>query len=150
MQKLKGVPGVVNLIEYFQEWEHYFLVEEFIEGRDLQKWIAQNFPLYKGSNMHSHVKNAKKILSQLFTLIENMHNVGVAMGDIQPVNIIITEDLTVRIIDFETAMPVNAKEKPNLATPPGFVSQDITVSDARDWFGLKKLIIYLALLILIS
>ncbi|WP_432703317.1 class III lanthionine synthetase LanKC [Lysinibacillus sphaericus] len=149
LQKLKGVPGVVNLIEYFQEWEHYFLVEEFIEGRDLQKWIAQNFPLYKGSNMHSHVKNAKKILSQLFTLIENMHNVGVAMGDIQPANIIITEDLTVRIIDFETAMAVNSKEKPNLATP-GFVSQDITVCAARDWFGLKKLIRYLALPILIS
>ncbi|MFJ5764370.1 class III lanthionine synthetase LanKC [Lysinibacillus sp. NPDC093210] len=149
LQKLKGVPGVVNLIEYFQEWEHYFLVEEFIEGRDLQKWIAQYFPLYKGSNMHSHVKDTKKILLQLFTLIDNMHNVGVAMGDIQPTNIIITEDLTVRIIDFETSMAVNSKEKPNLATP-GFVSQDITVSAARDWFGLKKLIRYLALPVLVS
>jgi len=149
LQKLQGVPGVVNLIEYFQEWEHYFLVEEFIEGRDLQKWIAQNFPLYKGSNMYSHVKDAKKILLQLFILIDNMHNVGVAMGDIQPANIIITEDLTVKIIDFETARPVNSKEKPNLATP-GFVSQDITVSAARDWFGLKKLVSYLALPVLVS
>lgn len=149
LQKLKDVPGVVNLIEYFQEWEHYFLVEEYIEGRNLQKWIAQNFPLYKGSNMHRHVKDTKKILLQLFTLLDNMHNVGVAMGDVQPTNIMITEDLTVRIIDFETAMAVNSKEKPSLATP-GFISQDITVSAARDWFGLKRLISYLALPVLVS
>ncbi|UED81663.1 class III lanthionine synthetase LanKC [Lysinibacillus sp. CD3-6] len=149
LKKLESIPNVVNLIEHFQEWEHYFLVEEFIEGIDLQKWIAQNFPLYKGSNMHSHVKAAKKILLQLYTLIDKMHHAGVAMGDIQPANIIITEDLTVRIIDFETAMAVKSKEKPKLATP-GFVSQDITISAARDWYGLKKLINYLALPILVS
>ncbi|MFJ7667360.1 class III lanthionine synthetase LanKC [Lysinibacillus sp. NPDC097195] len=149
LQKLKDVPGVVNVIEYFQEWEHYFLVEEFIKGQDLQEWIARNFPLYRGSDMGNHINNIKKILLQLFPLIDIMHNAGIAMGDIQPANIIITEDITVRIIDFETAMPVNSKEKPRLATP-GFVSQEITVSAARDWFGFKKVIRYLALPVLVS
>nr|WEZ06314.1 DUF4885 family protein [Bacillus subtilis] len=61
LKKLKNVPGVVNLIEYFQEWEHYFLVEEFIEGRDLRQWIAQDFPFYRGSDSISdHAKNVKK------------------------------------------------------------------------------------------
>ncbi len=45
------------------------------------------------------------------------------MGDLQPANIMITGDLTVRIIDFETAMPVTSKDKPNMATL-GFVSQE--------------------------
>ncbi len=44
LKKLQNVSGVVNLVEYFQEWEHYFLVEEFIEGRDIRQWIAQDFP----------------------------------------------------------------------------------------------------------
>lgn len=152
LKKLKDVPGVVNLIEYFQEWEHYFLVEEFIEGRDLRQWIAQNFPFIRDSNsdsMSNHVKNIKKILSQLFNLINKMHNNGVAMGDLQPANIMVTEDLTVRIIDFETAMPVDSEDRPTLATA-GFASQEMKVSGARDWFGLKKLVRYLALPVLSS
>lgn len=61
MKKLKDVPGVVNLIDYFQEWEHYFLVEEFIEGRDLRQWIAQDFPFFRDSNsMSNHAENVKK------------------------------------------------------------------------------------------
>nr|WGE03139.1 hypothetical protein P5651_01995 [Bacillus subtilis] len=142
--------GVVNLIEYFQEWEHYFLVEEFIEGRDLRQWIAQDFPFYRGSDSISdHAENVKKILLQLFTLVDKMHNNGVAMGDLQPANVMVTKDLTVKIIDFETAMPVNSEDKPNMATI-GFVSQEMKVSGARDWFGLKRLVRYLALPVLSS
>lgn len=148
--KLKDVPGVVSFIEYFQEWEHYFLVEEFIEGGDLRQWLAQNFPFFRDSeSMSNHAKNVEKILLQLFTLVDQMHDNGVAMGDLQPANIMITDDLTVRIIDFETAMPVNSDEKPNMATI-GFVSQEIKISGARDWFGLKRLIRYLALPVLSS
>ncbi|WP_430742704.1 class III lanthionine synthetase LanKC [Bacillus atrophaeus] len=150
LKKLKDVSGVVNLIEYFQEWEHYFLVEEFIEGRDLRQWIAQDFPFYRGvDSISDHAKKVKKILLQLFTLVDKMHNNGVAMGDLQPANVMVTKDLTVKIIDFETAMPVNSEDKPNMATI-GFVSQKIKVSGARDWFGLKRLVRYLVLPVLSS
>ncbi|GIO25324.1 class III lanthionine synthetase LanKC [Oceanobacillus sp. J11TS1] len=150
LKKLKDVSGVVNIIEYFQEWEHHFLVEEFIEGRDLRQWLAQDFPFLKdGNNINNHAKNVKNILLQLFTLIDKMHNNGVAMGDLQPANVMVTEDLTVRIIDFETAMPVNSEEKPNMATI-GFVSKEMKVSGARDWYGLKRLVRYLALPVLSS
>nr|8SAP_A Chain A, Class III lanthionine synthetase LanKC [Bacillus thuringiensis serovar andalousiensis]8SAP_B Chain B, Class III lanthionine synthetase LanKC [Bacillus thuringiensis serovar andalousiensis] len=150
LKKLKDVSGVVNLIEYFQEWEHYFLVEEFIEGRDLRQWIAQEFPFFEDNNgMSNHIKDVKMILLQLLDLIDSMHNQGVAMGDLQPANIMVTEDLTVRIIDFETAMPVNSDDRPAMLTT-GFVSHEMKVSGARDWFGFKRLVRYLALPVLTS
>ncbi|MFT0802791.1 class III lanthionine synthetase LanKC [Bacillus swezeyi] len=149
LKKLKEVPDVVNLIEYFQEWEHYFLVEEFIEGRDLRQWLAQNFPFYGDGDISDHAKNVKKILLQLFNQVEKMHNNGVAMGDLQPANVMVTDDLSLKIIDFETAMPVHSEDKPNMATI-GFVSQKMKVSAARDWFGLKILVRYLALPVLSS
>ncbi|MEK4360177.1 class III lanthionine synthetase LanKC [Paenibacillus sp. FSL M7-1455] len=150
LKKLKDVPGVVNLIEYFQEWEHYFLVEEFIEGRDIRQWLAQDFPFFRGrDSMSNHARNVKKILLQLFALVDKIHHQGVAMGDLQPANVMVTEDLTVRMIDFETAMPVNSEDKPNMATI-GFVSQEMKVAAARDWFGLKRLVRYLALPVLSS
>ncbi|MGM0867379.1 MAG: class III lanthionine synthetase LanKC [Bacillota bacterium] len=150
LKKLKDVPGVVNLIDYFQEWEHYFLVEEYIEGQDLRKWLSLDFPFFGGGNsLIDHAKRVEKILLQLFNLVEKMHNNGVAMGDLQPANIMVTEDLTVRIIDFETSLPVNSEENPTMVTI-GFVSQEMKVSGARDWYGLKKLIKYLALPVLSS
>ncbi|WP_198863457.1 hypothetical protein [Bacillus velezensis] len=71
------------------------------------------------------------------------------MGDLQPANVMVTEDLTVKIIDFETAMPVESEEKPSMATI-GFVSQEMKAGGSRDWFGLKRLIRYLALPVLSS
>jgi serine/threonine protein kinase len=143
--KLKDIPGVVDLIDYFQEWEHCFLVEEYIEGQDLRQWTAQNFPFIgTRNNIKIYTEKVKDILLQLFTLIDNIHKNGVAMNDLQPANVIVTDDLTVRLIDFETAKPVYSEDRTGMATI-GFVSRDIKVSGARDWFGLKRLIKYLAL-----
>ncbi|MCM3133511.1 class III lanthionine synthetase LanKC [Paenibacillus polysaccharolyticus] len=148
--KLQDISGVVNFIEYFQEWEHFFLVEEFIEGIDLRQWLAKHYPFFRDrEGMNEHAEQAKKILLQLYTLIEEMHQKGVAMGDFQPANIMVMQDLTVRLIDFETAMPVGSDEKPTMMTI-GFASQKIKFSGARDWFGLKKIIRYLALPVLSS
>ncbi|MCP6683806.1 class III lanthionine synthetase LanKC [Bacillus nakamurai] len=152
LKKLKNISGVVNLIEYFQEWEHYFLVEEFIEGRDLRQWIAQEYPFLRdtdGGSICDHAKNIKKILLQLFALTDQMHINGVAMGDLQPANVMVTEDLTVKIIDFETAMPVDSEERPKMETI-GFVSREMRTGGSRDWFGLKRLVKYLALPVLSS
>lgn len=150
LKKLEDIPGVVKLIEHFQEWEHYFLVEEFVEGQDLRQWMSQNFPFLKDNDsLSDHAENVKKILLQLFSLIDSIHKNGVAMGDLQPANVMVTEDLTVKVIDFETAMPVNSEDKPSMATL-GFVSREIKVSGARDWFGLKKIVMYLALPVLSS
>ncbi|WLR42604.1 class III lanthionine synthetase LanKC [Bacillus carboniphilus] len=150
LKTLKDVPGVVQLIDYFKEWEHYFLVEEFIEGSDLRQWLSKEFPFFRGGNHLSfHAEKVKKIVSQLMILVEKMHSNGIAMGDLQPTNVMVTDDLTVSIIDFETAMSIDSQDKPNMETI-GFSSREIKVSGARDWYGLKRLIRYLALPVLSS
>lgn len=88
--------------------------------------------------LRNHANHVKKILLQIFTIIDEMHSNGVAMGDLQPANIMVAEDLTVSIIDFETATPVHSEEKMGMGTV-GFVSQEMKVSGARDWFALKRL-----------
>lgn len=150
LSKLKDVSGVVNIIDYFKEWEHYFLVEEFIEGQDLRKWLAQKFPYFGNEDdLGNHANHVKKILQQIFAIIDEMHSHGVAMGDLQPANIMLAEDLTVSIIDFETAAPVHSEEKMSMGTL-GFVSREMKVSGARDWFALKRLSRNLALPVLTS
>ena len=150
LRNLENVSSVVDLIDYFQEWEHYFLVEEFIQGRDLRQWLSQEFPfLGDQKSLKEYAKKVKKILLQVFTFVEEMHEKNVAMGDLQPANIIVKEDLSIKVIDFETSMPVDSEKRPSMATI-GFVSQEMKVSGARDWFGMKQLIKYLALPVLSS
>ncbi|WP_198863456.1 hypothetical protein [Bacillus velezensis] len=44
------------------------LVEEFIEGRDLRQWIAQEYPFFRdedGDSICNHAKNIKNIVTTL-------------------------------------------------------------------------------------
>src|SRR5699024_2663596 len=90
-------------------------------------------------SISNYAISIKKILLQLFPLIDNMHKKGVAMCDLQPANVIVTNDLTVKLIDFETAMHVNSEDKPSMATSV-FLSQEMKVFAARDLFRLKRLV----------
>lgn len=46
----------MNFIESFYAWEHRFLVEEYIEGIDLQKWLSKNYPIMKFENLDNYKK----------------------------------------------------------------------------------------------
>lgn len=150
LTQLKDVTGIVDLLDYFKEWEHYFLVEEFIEGRDLRQWVSQEFPFIGiEKDLKEYSFKVKRILTQLYNLVEKMHERDVAMGDLQPANVMVMDDGSVKLIDFETSVSVKSNESPAMATI-GFVSKEMKVSGARDWYGLKKLIKYLALPVLSS
>ncbi|MBE9908972.1 class III lanthionine synthetase LanKC [Enterococcus casseliflavus] len=150
LKALNNVDSVVSIIDYFQEWEHYFLVEEFIEGQDLKKWISQYFPFYADKEaIRLYCDKAKKIIANVINAVEKIHDCGIAMGDIQPANILISEDLSIKLIDFETATCINGNDKPSLMTI-GFASKKIINNASRDWFGVKKIAKYMALPVLTS
>ncbi|RQW22648.1 hypothetical protein EH196_02215 [Bacillus sp. C1-1] len=146
---LKDVSGVVNVIDHFQAWEHYFIVEEYIEGSDLRSWLVQNYPFVGSVDLNLYGEEIMSIMTNLYHIMEDMHQKGIAMGDIQPANVILTSSGEVKLIDFETASSVYSTDKPGMATT-GFISKEINVAGARDWFGYLKLLRYLSLPILTS
>ncbi|WP_144557840.1 class III lanthionine synthetase LanKC [Shouchella miscanthi] len=146
---LNQVPGVVNVLDHFQAWEHYFIVEEYIEGSDLRSWLVRNYPFAGSVDLNVYGEEIVSIMTNLYHIIDDMHQKGIAMGDIQPANVILTSSGEVKLIDFETAVSVYSTEKPGMATT-GFVSQEIKVAGARDWFGYLKLLRYISLPILTS
>ncbi|PTJ88192.1 class III lanthionine synthetase LanKC, partial [Staphylococcus simulans] len=150
LKKLKDVSGVVNLVDYFKEWEHYFLVEDYIEGIDLKKWVLINYPFYKDkSNINSYAEKIIRIASQIIDIIGSIHDRNVSMVDMQPANLLIDDELNVTLIDFETATSVESTEVPSLKTI-GFISDELKVNGARDWYGAKKIIKYMCLPVLNS
>lgn len=139
LTKLAGVKGVVNVLDYFKKWKHVFLVEEYVDGYDLQTWCALNYPFHTGNDQKAYIKKVKKIINDLIETVQEMHRLGVGMGDLQPANILITPDLNVKLIDFESASSIDAEEKATLQTI-GFSNNKNKTHKERDWYAVKKIL----------
>lgn len=95
-------------IDLFQEWEHLFLVEEYIEGLNLRELILSKNPLLLENPSLKNIREYYEIFSSVFTSFINnlmiIHKKGIILGDLAPQNLIINpKKYTVRFIDFEAA-----------------------------------------------
>ena len=77
----------------------YYMVWEFIDGTNIQKWIGQNGPM--------PARLAIEISIQALSGLEHLHSMGLIHRDISPENIMLSQDhhgkLLVKVIDFGIA-----------------------------------------------
>ncbi|MEA2568249.1 MAG: eukaryotic-like serine/threonine-protein kinase [Acidobacteriota bacterium] len=77
----------------------YYMVWEFIDGTNIQKWIAQNGPMPPRLTVEISV--------QALSGLEHLHSMGLIHRDISPENIMLSQDhhgkLLVKVIDFGIA-----------------------------------------------
>jgi serine/threonine protein kinase len=77
----------------------YYMVWEFIDGTNIQKWIAQNGPIPS--------RLAIEISVQALIGLDHLHSMGLIHRDISPENIMLSQDhhgkLLVKVIDFGIA-----------------------------------------------
>src|SRR3954463_2126422 len=77
----------------------YYMVWEFIDGTNIQKWIAQNGPVPPRLSV--------EISIQALHGLDHLHSMGLIHRDISPENIMLSQDhhgkLMVKVIDFGIA-----------------------------------------------
>ncbi len=77
----------------------YYMVWEFIDGTNIQKWISTNGPIPPRLTV--------EIAIQTLTGLEHLHSMGLIHRDISPENIMLSQDhhgkLLVKVIDFGIA-----------------------------------------------
>jgi serine/threonine protein kinase len=77
----------------------YYMVWEFIDGTNIQKWIATNGPM--------PARLTVEISVQAMSGLEHLHSMGLIHRDISPENIMLSQDhhgkLLVKVIDFGIA-----------------------------------------------
>jgi serine/threonine protein kinase len=130
LERLGDTGYTPQLIDYFQEWEHFFLVEELVEGIPLSSYRARKEAAlifrrnYTEQDVKQFCSRIACITASLIRALEAFHSRGVVMGDVSPYNIIIQPDtLSLKVIDFETAHLLHEAESPDmLLFTPGFVS----------------------------
>ncbi|MBE9125494.1 MULTISPECIES: serine/threonine-protein kinase [unclassified Coleofasciculus] len=91
--KIGNHPQVPRLLDYFEDHCHFYLVQEYICGSNLQQEIKQCGPLPEAG--------VKQFLSEVLPLIQYIHSQEVIHRDIKPANLIRREqDRKLVLIDF--------------------------------------------------
>ncbi|GAA2864856.1 class III lanthionine synthetase LanKC [Lactobacillus intestinalis] len=137
LKKLQNSPYVVNFKEYFPVWIHNYLVEEYLPYENLGDYITDNFPFHGENSEYLNI--IKEIAHNLIKAIKDVHSRGIAVGDLQPDNILINENKNVILIDFEQANNKTEKYNPGLKTT-GFVDLDVQTYGEADWIAVYKTI----------
>lgn len=139
LQRLQGIPGIPEVYELFWLGEHRFLVMEFVDGRVLSSSIVPRYPLIDpaaGPEEYARFTDwALDIHRQIEATLTAIHERGLVYGDLHLFNIMVREDDTIALLDFEVAAPVEEATRPGLGNQ-GFMAPRATTGFDIDRYAL--------------
>ncbi|MEU7017204.1 class III lanthionine synthetase LanKC [Streptomyces sp. NPDC046385] len=128
-----AAPGVgPEPLDHFTEWEHDFLVTEYVAGQPLVGWLSRSSPLARADRTAESVtvyyEACRRLLAALDASLERLHAAGYRFGDLSLGNILVTPSGGVRLVDFEAASALSAPPSgmgtPGFTPPPGLRHAD--------------------------
>ncbi len=142
-------PGLApEPIRYFRAWEHEFLVTEFVDGEPLWQRLAHDYPMLWAhstpDDFATYYARCQKIISGIEHELDRLHALGYLFVDISPGNILVTDDDTIRLIDFGLAhrigTPFLRAGTPGYAPPEAMVGDDKAIYDDYGVSALAQLL----------
>lgn len=122
-------PSVVELYNYFEDRQYVYLVVEYCQGGELQSYLqARGEPLDEAEASH--------LLRQIVDGMIYLHSHCILHRDLSLSNLLLTQDLHVKIADFGLATQLkNPWERhTTLCGTPNFISPEVA---SRDSHGLE-------------
>ncbi|CAM3514297.1 class III lanthionine synthetase LanKC [Kibdelosporangium persicum] len=111
----------VRPIDFFTQWEHAYLVEEYVPGTPIGRLSITENPIYSldptPSRLTDYYSRFRGLWAQVAEAVAVCHERGIVLGDLSPTNIIVTPDDHVRIIDLESAFHEGVDQGAGLSTP---------------------------------
>ncbi|MGM0689451.1 MAG: Stk1 family PASTA domain-containing Ser/Thr kinase [Bacillota bacterium] len=89
-------PHIVNIYDVGEQDGTYFMVMEYVDGKNLKQYIREKGRL--------PAQEAVKITRQIADALEQAHKAGVVHRDIKPQNILFSHDGKVKVTDFGIAI----------------------------------------------
>ncbi len=97
---LAQLTGSNHIVGYVEHGSDYLLMD-YVEAENLKQLHARQDPVL--------AENVAQILIDIATGLNHMHECGFMHLDFKPENILVTRNAAVRLIDFDTALPVPEK-----------------------------------------
>ncbi|MGB9857670.1 MAG: protein kinase domain-containing protein [Dictyoglomaceae bacterium] len=88
-------PNIVKVLDQGKEGDYYFMVMEFVPGKDLKKIIKEKSPLPP--------VYAKEIIFEVAKALDHAYSKNIVHRDIKPQNIMITPAGKIKLMDFGIA-----------------------------------------------
>ncbi len=136
--KIGNHPQIPRLLDYFEDSEQFYLVQEYISGFTLQQEVKKN-------GVYSEA-GVRQFLSEIMPLLQYIHEQQVIHRDIKPANLIRrSQDARLVLIDFgavknqvnqvagnqseQTALTAYAIGTPGFAPPEQMAMRPVYASD---------------------
>ena len=112
LAQLSGLPGIVEVRDYFDANGTAYIVMEFLDGDDLETFIERNG--YTGPNDELYglgkrisVEQAKVIMKPVIEALAKVHEAGMVHRDISPDNIKFNAKGGIKVFDFGAAKEID-------------------------------------------
>ena len=93
LAKLRNIPQIVHVLNYFEENNTAYIVMEFVEGTDLRKYLQRRgHPLSAMETL--------SILAPVMDALSKVHETGLIHRDIRPDNMMLLPDGSIKLLDF--------------------------------------------------
>ncbi|HEV8492205.1 MAG TPA: class III lanthionine synthetase LanKC [Candidatus Angelobacter sp.] len=115
-------------VDLFKEWEHWFLVEEYIEGDSMGAHSAQHNVLFRtrprAEQYEEWYATFRSVCISLAKIMDVLHAHQIVFADLSINNLIVLTGKTeLKLIDFEGAIQIGV-DRPSSVFTPGFVSEN--------------------------
>lgn len=141
LNMLKDTDVTAKPVDFFLDWEHAYMVQEFLgDGIDYRSFFANIYLTLKTQPSEEdgqkfwdiYIKVARLLIDRMATI----HDHNIIFGDMSAGNVMIigedTDNMEVKIIDFESAYQKGI-DLPTSIHTPGFASESYQNMNAADY-----------------
>src|ERR1044072_8503998 len=99
-------PGIATIYELFQHEGQWLMVMEFVRGETLEHMVDRMGPLSP--------QRSAALCMQSLAALAHAHSMGVVHRDLKPANLMITENGTIKVMDFGIARVSGGEQLTNV------------------------------------
>lgn len=111
LSKINDHEGIIGYVEHGKIKGHLYLLMEYVEASNLKDLYARHDPVL--------LENVAQILIDMAVGLQHMHDNGFMHLDFKPENILVTQNASVRLVDFDLARPIPENPKKISGKNPG-------------------------------
>ena len=130
-----NVPGIVYVRDFFEANDTAYIVMEYLEGITLKSYLKKHGVIPE--------EKLKEWMLPLMESLEKVHNKGMIHRDISPDNIMLTENQTLKLMDFGAARDISGAGGRSLSVmlKPGYapVEQYLSKGQQGPWTDIYAL-----------
>lgn len=124
LMQLRDIPQVVQCYDGFACNNTVYMVQEFLEGRDLKNYVKRT----RGSRNPLSIGESVFYTTQILDILSMVHKRKILHRDISPDNIFMMNDGTLKLIDFGSARQMSKGEMTSF-NKPGYTPPEMLLGD---------------------